>query len=545
MKKISELELGYRDAENYKRRENKNLFNKLFLRTESLEKLTDQNISFLMGEKGTGKTAYAVYLANNHYKNNFASLKYIRETEYQKFMAMKKAKNLSLSDYTNIWKVILYLLMAQQIQEREIDNSFFGFSSKFKDLKKAIDEYYQHSFSPEIIYAIQFAEGAKSAAEIISKFIKISGEENISISFSEQRFQTNLRFIEKHFEDAFSSLKLQSNHILFIDGIDIRPSSIPFDEYLDCVKGLANAIWTINMDFFSNIKDSKGRLRIVLLIRPDIFDILGLQNKNSKIQDNSVSLNWLTSYVDHRNSNLFMVADRLIGSQQEENLSEGDAWDYYFPFNARNVLSHQSTFSSFIIILRYSLYRPRNILAILSILKENHIEQRKPKNAKFEVSDFEHPTFTKKYSEHLLGEVKDQLSFHYTNAEYELFIKFFHFLNGRSRFTYEYYIESYESFIKFINTNNFILPPFFDTPDNYLQFMYDLDVMGYFHKTTDGDTFFGWCHKDRSTSNIAPKVKTHVEYEIHYGLMKALFLGKHFVGSSRQEAPNSEQSLIN
>ena len=80
---------------------------------------------------------------------------------------------------------------------------------------------------------------------------KLGGEEKVSISFSESRFQTNLLFIQNHFEDALRSLKLSRNHILFIDGIDIRPSSILYEDYLECVKGLANAVWSINTDFFA------------------------------------------------------------------------------------------------------------------------------------------------------------------------------------------------------------------------------------------------------------------------------------------------------
>ena len=66
---IPDLNLGFRDAENYKRRENKDLFNRIFIRTRELDNLCALNVFFLVGEKGTGKTAYAVYLANNSYKN--------------------------------------------------------------------------------------------------------------------------------------------------------------------------------------------------------------------------------------------------------------------------------------------------------------------------------------------------------------------------------------------------------------------------------------------------------------------------------------------
>ncbi len=47
MKKIKDLELGYADAENYKRRENKELLNKIFIRDQQLDKLCDDRISFL------------------------------------------------------------------------------------------------------------------------------------------------------------------------------------------------------------------------------------------------------------------------------------------------------------------------------------------------------------------------------------------------------------------------------------------------------------------------------------------------------------------
>lgn len=528
MKSIPELDLGYRDAENYKRRENKELFNHLFLRTPSLDKLCDPSTFFLVGEKGTGKTAYAVYLTNNSYRNNLASIRYIRETEYQKFVSLKKSKNLDLSDYTNIWKVIIYLLISKQISEKEGKGLALPGFGKFKNLEKAVEEYYHNAFSPEIIYAIQFAEEAKIAAEVIAKYSKISGEQKSSISFTENRFQTNLLYIQKQFEDALSDLKLNLNHILFIDGIDIRPDSIPYNEYLDCVKGLANAIWAINNDFFSEIKDSKGRLRVILLIRPDIFDTLGLQNQNSKIRDNSVILDWLTTYPEYRDSPIFSMADRLLSHQQPTAVGHGDTWDHYFPYDSVSVRSAQNKPSSFITFLRYSLYRPRDILAMLAIQQENFIEQKRNIKDKFKVTDFTDPAFTRKYSDYLLGEVKDHLAFYYKAEDYEMFLKFFHFLNGRTRIDYNEYLASYKQYLNFINDNRFYRPEFCGTPDQFLQFLFDLNVLCFIVDTDDGEPFFGWCYRERSPSNIAPKVRTFVRYEIHYGLMKALDLGRKF-----------------
>ncbi|MGB7548421.1 MAG: hypothetical protein WBM14_11785 [Terracidiphilus sp.] len=527
MKTIQALSFGFRDAENYRRRENKDLLNRFFVHTPSLDEILDAGRCFLVGEKGTGKTAYAVYLSNNNYHEVAASLKFIRETEYQKFLELKRTKSLVLTDYTNIWKVIICILLAESISEQEGSESFWSTFKKFACLKKAIDEYYLHAFSPEIISAMQLVEESSIAASILSKYAKLSGDEKETRSFSETRFQTNLLYIQRHLETALRSLKLKRHHLLFIDGIDIRPSAVPYEDYLECVKGLANAVWSLNNDFFANIKDSKGRIRVVLLIRPDIFDSLGLQNTNSKIKDNSVVLDWGTTYKEHRRSSLFCVSDKMLASQQEDQLPTGATWDHYFPFDASNIHEQMNVPTSFITVLRHSLYRPRDVLVILSILRENLVAEGRGSDLSFRNSDFENPTFTRKYSDYLLGEVKDHLSFYYRAQDYEILLKFFQFLNGHSRFTYDEFIDAYTAFDHFLKRGVTERPAFCESSDRLLQFLYELNVLSYIIDA-DGTPFFGYCFRERTPSNISPKVRTHVRYDIHYGLMKALDLGKHF-----------------
>ena len=67
MKKIKELYLGFSDAQNYSERRNKEAFNEIFVKNKYLDNLVQPNVYFLIGEKGTGKTAYATYLSNNNY----------------------------------------------------------------------------------------------------------------------------------------------------------------------------------------------------------------------------------------------------------------------------------------------------------------------------------------------------------------------------------------------------------------------------------------------------------------------------------------------
>ena len=56
------MDFGFSDAANYKRRVNKELFQQFFVQNEYLDALLSPNTTFLIGEKGTGKTAYGPFL---------------------------------------------------------------------------------------------------------------------------------------------------------------------------------------------------------------------------------------------------------------------------------------------------------------------------------------------------------------------------------------------------------------------------------------------------------------------------------------------------
>ena len=526
-KPLSELNFGFADAENYRRRENRDLFNQIFFRTENLDQLCDSSTFFLLGEKGTGKTAYAVYMANTSYRNHLALHKYIRETEYNKFVSMKHQNNLSLSDYENVWKVIIYLLLSKQIIDAGKEVGLLMRFRKLKALQDAIDTYYNHAFSPEIINALQFVERSGASAKLIANALGVEFDTEVSQEFNLHRFQTNLLFIQRQFEDALGSLKLTFNYMLLIDGIDIRLNSIPYEEYLECIRRLANAVWSVDNDFFPSTRDTKARLRVVLLVRPDIFNSLGLQNRNTKLRDNFVLLDWRTTYNDYRRSSLFEISDKILRAQQEVELATGQAWDHYFPFDASTVHATQSGPSSFVVFLRYSFHRPRDIIAMLKMLRDTRLAGGKEAPPMISYSELFRPEFRNAYSTYLLGEVRDQLVFYYTDEEFETFLKFFQFLHGRSRFDYKKYLEAFDEFEStYLQPNDMERPEFARTAQEFLQFLYQLNVICYMERAEDGESFISWCFRERNPTNISPKVKTDAVYEIHYGLTNALNTGK-------------------
>ena len=350
---ISELNFGAIDATSYRQRPQKEFLTKVFYRDHFLEDIIAPHNYFLIGEKGTGKTAYATLLETADYRGFKSRIQMLAGTDYQKFIFLRSAKYVQLSDYREIWKNILLLLTAHHVGENE-PRAIFNFV-KFRQLRDAINEYYQNAFSPEITYALEFVENSEISASLVSKHLKAGSKASDSVKSNTQGFQTNLHYIRRQFEDAIRALKLTHNHIIFIDGIDIRPRGVPYDTYIECLTGLAHATWDLNTELFANIKDSRGRIKIVLLVRPDIFVRLEYHNVNAKARDNAVILDWQTTYQNYRTSRIFQLVDGIIGKQQNIT-NEGEAWESYFPYSVPNLTFAEKEDNPFIDFLRYSFY---------------------------------------------------------------------------------------------------------------------------------------------------------------------------------------------
>lgn len=516
------LILGFADAENYRRRENRELLNTVFIKNRFLDDLLKPSTFFLIGEKGTGKTAFSVFLANNDYRQTKSVLKYVRETEYDKFVKLKRSKNLVLSDYRTIWRVIVLLLLAKSVGKNDLEWQFSK-TTKYNSLMNAVDDFYQQAFSPEIHTVMNFVEGSNVAVELISKHLKLGGSKNLKSSTNSTGFQTQLLYIEEQLKSALSGLKLRTNLVLFIDGIDVRPGEIPFNEYLDCVKGLGNAIWDLNNDFFPSIRDSEGRFRAVLLARPDIFNSINLQNLTNKVTDNSVYLDWRTTYAEYRSSPLFELCDKILGVQQEVKGPVGTAWDHYFPWTVWTGRTGGDHDPSFIDFLRRSYSRPRDHLTMMQLL-QRHYTTTGATSPTFTKKQFHSDEFGRSLSQYLMGGVRDQLSFYYTDDDYAMFLKFFTFLGGSHRFSYDRYMSAYDNFRKYVADNHEEIPAFIETSDSFIQFLYDTNIVSYVERT-DYQNFFHWCYRERGPANISPKVMFKCDYQVHSGLQRALNLG--------------------
>ena len=526
LKSIDSLNLGFSDAQNYTQRGNKQMLSEVFVKNYYFTKLLKPNIYYLVGEKGTGKTAYAAFLSNGEYDNNKSILKFIGGTDYEKFYELKKRKQIDISGYADIWKTILLLLLAKSVTDNDKVVSIFN-KNTLPELMQAIDEYYNRAFAPEIINALKIVDRSEMVAKLVCKYAEVGGSDGSTIEFNEQRLQMNLYYVSNKFSECLGNLKLTKNLTLYIDGIDVRPNSIPYEEYLECIKGLATACWSLNTELFANVKDSKGQFKVVLLLRPDIFNSLNLQNATNKLADNAVYLDWRTTYADYKTSNLYKVANKLLAYSQDNKIAD-EIWEQYFNWELPSTNPGQrDKDTAFMEFLKISLSRPRDIQRIISLIQEIMIERGLGTKAEFDFSAYNSDRFQNAYSEYFLSSLKDQLSFYYSEDDYKHFRKFFDFFDD-PQFSFDEYQIAYQKYVNYILDNAKEIPKFVEDPKAFLQLLYDSNVVAAIDEEEAGH-YFHFSYREKSSSNISPEVpyENSTTYRFHYGLYKKAKLGRY------------------
>jgi hypothetical protein len=521
-KAIRDLHFGFADAQNYKDGQDSSHFEASFLADRHLEQLKAPNVYFLIGEKGTGKTAYAIYLTYFSKGTYNADTAFVQPTDYTDLLAASKEANLSVSDYSALWQVALLMVLFRNCAVNCVD---LGTAEPL--ISKLNETISRFTFSAgtirlaDVFGVLRNIDGFCNAVSKVSK----SGKD---FEFPDAPVRSKIAFLSQQFLDVLSKFPDDLQFTLFVDGIDIRPDYLEFDNFIKCVSGLCDAVWILNSSHLSSIM--KRSLKLVLLVRPDIISSAGLQNLNLKTRDNSLLLGWITDYKVYDHSSLFQMADKLLASQQEDIVKfPADAWNHYFDFGIENRLKGDRSDNPFINILRHSFYKPRDVLLYLETMRNRWMEAGFGGEDYFSFQVFRDRVIRKRYSDYLLGEVRDNLAFYYRVEEFEIFLRFFDFLgehvNKKHReFSYEAFVKAYDDLLAYTEKNKMVPPVLFRTADVLLQFLYELNILC-FRIDSPGDKYpqTRWCFRERSFANIRPKVKSGCTYVMHYGIARGLY----------------------
>lgn len=508
-----ELDFPFDEAENYLLPNYKEHFNKMFYKDNNYDKLLQPTTYYLIGAKGSGKTAYSAYFCNNNFHNIKSKRFEISVDDYCKIIQMKNEGKLNYTHYVTLWKAILLIKLFSTISENEV--SLWG-SRAFQKIKKLLDYYKFTEISADSFSPVSFIDNETFVASVDSEVngslssikgsVKTTSEAKRSIE-KQVYIDSWVKFINE-MESEISSLKLKNHHYLFVDGIDTRPEDITYDEYKECVYPLVRAVYDLNNSLFGRIKDrKKGRLQIILLTRLDIFIKSGLSNPGSKISDNAAFLNWCNENEnEYKSSELYNLVNNIIKASTD---SAEVNWETYFNFKIQG-------YDSFVHLLRQTTCRPRDYVKILKTVKEL-CKKEKLDNPSSQILHSD--AFKRAYSTYYVDSLKTGLHFFYSEDEVNAIFSFLKTLR-KIKFTYSDFKTAFDS----VNEKD-ILRKTFAKAEELLSLMFDNNLICYI----ESEGIYRWHYKEVSISDYSYSIPADAfssksRFKFHPALEKELSL---------------------
>lgn len=214
-------------------------------------------------------------------------------------------------------------------------------------------------------------------------------------------------------------------------------------------------------------------------------------------------------------------------SQNDQDKKVKNIWEKYFDWKIKNSAAEPREYdTAFMQFLDISLSRPRDIQRILSLIKSIMLERGLGDQDKFSYNVFDSDNFQNQYSEYFLSSLKDQLSFYYSEDDFNHFRRFFDYFSS-PKFTYQDYHNAYLKFVEYILEYAKDIPQFVEDEKLFLQLLYDSNVITAI-EDNEGK-FFHVSYREKSPSNIAPHVPIgkNILYRFHLGLYKKAKLGRY------------------
>ncbi|WP_339074959.1 P-loop ATPase, Sll1717 family [Teredinibacter turnerae] len=354
-----------------------------FFHTRIVDRLSCGKKLYVIGRKGTGKTAICEYLSRIENDSYYSQKLTFKNFPFNVLYELEDSGYTSPNQYITLWKFLIYSTICRMLS----DNPNVDLESR-QELKKI----YNDDLSSALPKAVSRWTGFKFDLKIFGSGIGFGGNkglDNNNLSISEK-----VDILEK-----FISGKLGAeSYVILFDELDedykdiIEPEK--YKKYTELLTSLFKAVQDVRSKF------KKHKVYPIVFLRDDIYEVLQDPDKN-KWTDYKVELEW------NRDSLKNLLAFRISKAISKEHKVEAFASAWGRVFEGGDVkYGHQDnkSISVFDYITRSTQNRPRDYIRYLQICAYQSLEKEKvkisPKVVKAE---------GKTFSNYLRTEMEDEI----------------------------------------------------------------------------------------------------------------------------------------
>ncbi|MEZ2279699.1 MAG: P-loop ATPase, Sll1717 family [Microcoleus sp.] len=454
-------------------------FVNFFYDYDNISEKVNQPLKYLiLGKKGTGKTLLGEYInetnRNKQNTSHIVSFKEFRTHELRYLSSNDTAPN----EYIAIWKWICLIELAKLL----VKNSRIQTGDVYKRINTFINQNYSC-----LILTENSQRDIQKLTNISADFVAPLEEPSTNYSSDNYNYINFVPVLESLVETL---IKQDASHkyTLILDELDDRFKNE--DVYKNSIISLIKAVDYFNKKYLRN----RYNVKIMILLRSDIFSLLNDTDLNKREQSNAVKINWgdKASF----SSPLFDLIEKKIKASIPEfnSFTRDEVINIFFPeeyVGNKNVKTDE-------FLLSRTLFRPRDLITYLTIVQE-----RTPNSEEFSGKAILEAE--RAYSEYFFKELQNEMHGHINNDAIQeittLLIKF-------SKFRFDY--KDIEVFEKQQNCLQNI------SLREALKYLFDFSIIGNkWENQRTNQWRHAWKHRHDQVNIDYDK-----QFVLHYGLFK-------------------------
>lgn len=347
-----------------------------FYHRSDFERITEGKISYIIGRKGSGKTAIVEQLSQRDF-NTFS-----RKLSFSNFpfglLYSKADESFSYPhQYVSIWRYVIYrYICSMMVQNATIASR----------LDKAVIAALEIEVNEALELAVEKITGKGLGASILS----VSGNyesqsERSSISISDAN-EVLSDFIWSNVDDC--------EYFVLFDELDEDYARVleaeRKEQYFSLIVGLFKAVDLIS----GEARRCGRRVMPIVFLRDDIFELCPSQDRN-KWLDKALYLKWSPQQLE----NLLKFRLFRAAYPDDDQVELGDGWNLAFSVHeTRYGSNRKKKKATFRHLLDHTFNRPRDIVHIVRSAAKQSIDmgQERIDNAAISDSDVEHSRYMKR-----------------------------------------------------------------------------------------------------------------------------------------------------
>ncbi|MBQ0719930.1 MAG: hypothetical protein KBT88_15655 [Gammaproteobacteria bacterium] len=330
-----------------------------FYQTKVVNRLSNGKRSYVIGRKGTGKTAISEYLSTLDEDGVFSQKLTFKNFPFNTLYEITDSSYTSPNQYITLWKYLIYSTICKMLSvNKNVD----------LESRQKLQELFDHDLESALPSAISKWTGFKFDLKILGNGIGL-GANKENVDGENLEINKRVEVLEKFIKGKLGAEK----YLILFDELDEDYKDIidvdNYQKYTELLTSLFKAVQDVRSIFRNH------KVYPIIFLRDDIYDILQDPDKN-KWTDYKVDLDWNKATL--KNLLAFRITRAL--DDKKDSLDFSVAWGSVFEGGQiRYGDRDRKSASVFDYITRQTQNRPRDYVRYLQICADLALEKDKEK----------------------------------------------------------------------------------------------------------------------------------------------------------------------